>query len=144
MKRYHAQSYLALLAADPELASAADPQLSLYFDAHRLDFTLTETSLYFSCELLHLDEAQLAVATSPANVLLALLLEGNCMGSGAGGCVFLLDATNALRLKGQALLSGLESEGLGALLEDFLNQIDYWRPQLAAFLSDADDASAPG
>ena len=147
MKRYHAQSYLALLAAEPELAAATDPKLTLYFDEHQLDFTLTETSLYFSCELLRLEQAQSVVADSPANTLMALLLEANCMGSATAGGVFVLDANNALCLKGQALLGALENEDLAALLEDFLNQVDYWQPQLAAFLNGADSndgAKLPG
>ena len=135
MMRYHAQSYFALLADDPALAAATDPQLSLYFDEHRLDLTLTETSLYFSCALLRLDEQQFSSAGSPANVLMAILLEANCMGAGAGGALFLLDETNTLCLKGQALLAGLSTQGLAALLEGFLNHIDYWRPRLAALLT---------
>lgn len=142
MMRYHAQSYFALLADDPGLAAAANPELSLYFDEHRLDFTLTETSLYFSCELLRLDERRFSAAGDRANVFMAILLEANCMGAGAGGAIFLLDEKNALCLRGQALLAGLDTAGLAALIEDFLEHIDYWRPQLAALLTGGGEPGA--
>lgn len=142
MTRHDAQGYFALLADDPALA-AGGPEFSLRFDEHRLDLVLTETSLYFSCELLRLDVAQGGATAGPANLLMAVLLEANCLGAGAGGALFALDETDTLRLRGQALLAALDNAQLAALLEDFLNHLDYWRPQLAALLAGAGNNAAP-
>ena len=138
MMPYHIRSYFTLLTGDPEIEVAANTEISLYFDEHKVDFTLTERSLYFSCELLRMEEKHLnETAGRPANVLMAILLEANCMGSGAGGAIFLLDETNALHLKGQVLLAGIATEELSALLEDFLDHVDYWRPVLSDFVAGA-------